>query len=252
MQYLRKVLRLTAGVGEELLRCGAEISRVEETMSRIARHYGTTRQQVFIISNGVFVNLEIGEEKKFVSIQPVMDTSVDLNKLCQLNNLSREIEHQDLDIDEALARYEAIKKGGKKNAAVHILCSGIGAAAFCYFMGGRTMDCLASFLMGLLVWAFFMVMARFSLSKVLLHIVASAIAAGGCIIMLHLGLVQNLDKAIVGAIIPMLPSVTFVNGVRDLVDQNYISGGNRLVDALLLFTCIATGVYLALQIGGGV
>lgn len=252
MQYLRKVLRLTAGVGEELLRCGAEISRVEETMSRIARHYGTSRQQVFIICNGVFVNLEIGEDKKFVSIQPVMGTSVDLNKLCELNNLSREIEQKDLDIDEALARYDAIKRSRKKNPWVHILCSGIGAAAFCYFLGGGSMDCAAAFLMGLLVWGFLTALERFSLSKVLLYIVASMIAAGGCVTMLRLGLVQNLDKAIVGAIIPLLPSVAFVNGVRDLVDQNYISGGVRLLDAILLFTCIATGVYLALQIGGGI
>ena len=159
---------------------------------------------------------------------------------------------KDLDIDEALARYDAIKRSRKKNPWVHILCSGIGAAALCYFLGGGSMDCAAAFLRGLRVWGFLTALERFSLSKVLLHIVASMIAAGGCVIMLRLGLVQNLDKAIVGAIIPLLPSVAFVNGVRDLVDQNYISGGVRLLDAILLFTCIATGVYLALQIGGGI
>lgn len=252
MQYLRKVLRLTAGVGEELLRCGAEISRVEETMSRIATHYGTTRQQVFIISNGVFVNLEMGEDEKFVSIEPVIGTSVDLNKLCQLNNLSREIEQKDLTIDEALEKYDAIKKGTAKNKWVHILCSGVGAAAFCSLLGGGVMDSLAAFLMGLLVWCVFTAVEGFPVSKVLVHIAASVLAAGGCVLMLRIGIVENLDKAIVGAIIPMIPGVPLVNGVRDLVDQDYISGAIRLLDALLIFTCIATGVYLALQIGGRV
>ena len=70
--------------------------------------------------------------------------------------------------------------------------------------------------------------------------------------MMRMGMVENLNKAVVGAIMPLLPSVAFVNGVRDLVDQNYISGGVRLIDAILLFTCIATGVFLALQLGGRV
>ncbi len=250
MRYLQKVLRLTAGVGEELLGCGAEIARVEETMRRIAKHYGATRQQVFIISNGVFVNLEMGDEKRETSLQPVMSSSTDLHKLCELNNLSRKIEQTDLDLDAAIAEFEGIKQGSKYCKWLHVLCSGVGAAAFCYFLGGSVMDCMAAFLMGLLVWGLFVALEGFNLSKVILYIIASFLAAGGCVLMLKAGMIENLDKAVVGAIIPLLPSVSFVNGVRDLVDQNYISGGIRLVDAILLFTCITTGVFLALQMGG--
>ena len=252
MRYLQKVLYLTAGVGEQLLRCGAEIARVEETMERIAKHYGTTKQQVFIISNGVFVNLEMGTEERETSLEPIMSTSVDLNKLCELNNLSRKIEQMDLEIDAAIEEFEALRQGRKYNKWLHVLCSGIGAAAFCYFLGGGTLDCMVACLMGILVWGFFLALEPLHLSNVLLHIAASFIAAGGCVLMMRMGMVENLDKAIVGAIIPLLPSVAFVNGVRDLVDQNYISGGVRMVDAILLFTCITTGVFLALQLGGRV
>lgn len=125
MRYLQKVLYLTAGVGEELLRCGAEIARVEETMERISKHYGTTKQQVFIISNGVFVNLEMGEEQRETSLQPIASSSVDLYKLCELNNLSRKIEQKDLEIDAAIEEFEEIKKGRRYNKFLHVLCDGV-------------------------------------------------------------------------------------------------------------------------------
>ena len=108
MGELRKILRLTAGVGEELIRCGAEISRVEDTMNRIALHYGVTGRQIFIISNGVFVNLEKGEEAKNVSFQHIPQISVDMSRLCELNSLSRDIEQKDLPLEQALARFEQI------------------------------------------------------------------------------------------------------------------------------------------------
>ena len=39
MQQLRKLQKLIIGMGEALLCYGAEISRVEETIQRVADHY---------------------------------------------------------------------------------------------------------------------------------------------------------------------------------------------------------------------
>lgn len=249
-QDLAKVLEITSGVGEELIRCGAEISRVEETMKRIAGHYGATKRQIFIISNGVFVNLEMGGEQRYVSIETIPKVSVNLGKLCDLNDLSRTIEKENLEVDAALARLEAIKNPPKVNTAVRIAASGIGAAAFCHIFGGGAGECFGALLMGLLVWAFFTAVERFSLPKVLLNLGGSILVTAGCVALYRLGLVNSLDRVVIGSIIPMIPGVDFINGVRDLADGNYISGPIRLLDALVTFVCIAAGVYIALHLGG--
>lgn len=248
MEELKKVLRLTAGVGEELIGCGAEISRVEDTMNRIALHYGMTNRQIFIIANGVFVNLEKGDYEKNVSIAHVPQINVDLSKLCDINTLSRDIEQKNLSIDEALERFYKIKNNRDKFVWSHILASGIGAGAFCYLFGGDLMDCIGALLMGLLVWAFFIIVAKYNLSKVLLNIMGSFIVTAGCILLAQVGLVHHLDQAIMGAIIPMIPGVAFTNGIRDIADGDYISGGIRLLDAVLIFICIAAGVCIALRL----
>ncbi|MCI6019939.1 MAG: threonine/serine exporter family protein [Clostridiales bacterium] len=248
MDELKKILRLTAGVGEMLIGCGAEISRVEDTMNRIALHYGITRRQIFIIANGVFVNLEKGDQAKNVSIQHIPQVSVDLDKLCDINSLSRDIEQKNLDIDEALRRYDEIKYRKRINRTGHILASGVGAGAFCYLFGGDPADCAGALLMGLILWAFFIAVECLKLSKVLLHIIGAFIVTSGCILMMRAGLIHHLNQAIMGAIIPMIPGVAFTNGIRDIADGDYISGGIRLLDAVLLFICIAAGVCIALKI----
>ena len=104
--------------------------------------------------------------------------------------------------------------------------------------------------MGLLLWLFFMTVERYALPKVVLYTLGGILVTSGCILLLRIGVVNHLDKAIMGAIIPMIPGVAFVNGIRDIADSDYISGSIRLLDALLIFICIAAGVCIAFRILG--
>ena len=58
---------------------------------------------------------------------------------------------------------------------------------------------------------------------------------------IYLG-IGNLGNIIIGAIIPLIPGVPFTNGIRDLAGEDYIAGITRLLDALMVFICIALGV----------
>ena len=55
MQQLRKLQKLIIGMGEALLCYGAEISRVEETIQRVADHYQVEEVEMYVITNGLFV-----------------------------------------------------------------------------------------------------------------------------------------------------------------------------------------------------
>ena len=51
MQQLKKVQKLIIGMGESLLCYGAEISRVEETIQRVADHYQEEEVEMYVITN---------------------------------------------------------------------------------------------------------------------------------------------------------------------------------------------------------
>ena len=47
---------------------------------------------------------------------------------------------------------------------------------------------------------------------------------------------------LIPSIIPLVPGFAFTNGIRDLADGDYISGAVRILDAILVFLCVAIGV----------
>ena len=71
MQQLRKLQKLIIGMGEALLCYGAEISRVEETIQRVADHYQVEEVEMYVITNGLFVNLHQQEDYTYTRLKYV-------------------------------------------------------------------------------------------------------------------------------------------------------------------------------------
>ena len=233
MQQLRKLQKLIIGMGEALLCYGAEISRVEETIQRVADHYQVEEVEMYVITNGLFVNLHQQEDYTYTRLKYVPSISVNLKKLCDINELSRRIEQENLSIDTAFERLQEIQKAKNEPVWELVFSSGVGAAAFGYLFGGSLWDCLEK---------------QVNISKVLLDIIGGLLVTVICVVLNRIGVSEHLDLAITGAIIPMIPGVAFTNGIRDIVDGDYLSGCVRLLDAILVFCSIAIGVGLGLKL----
>ena len=132
-----------------------------------------------------------------------------------------------------------------KKPWVYILASGVGAACFCVLFGGGAADAAVALLAGLVLYAVLLKVFPPRMSKLLVNILGAMLVTVLCILLYLAGVCQNLSHTISGAIIPLVPGVAFTNGVRDLANGDYISGSVRLLDAILVFICIAVGVMLA-------
>ncbi len=67
-------------------------------------------------------------------------------------------------------------------------------------------------------------------------------------LLFSLGLGNNLNYIIIGAIITMVPGVTLTISIREFIFEDYLSGTIHLVDALLVSVGMAVGVITMLQI----
>lgn len=248
MNELKKILELASGMALVLMRSGAEISRVEETIQRIARYYKVQTMEMFIITNGLFINMQKDDIYEHISIRHVPEVSANMEKICEINNLSREIEEGKHTLSQALERLEYIEKNMQVHHRRMIFAAGIGAGAFCLLFGGTMRDSFGAFICGFVLWMMLTIIEKYHLSKVLVHICGAFLATTGCVLLYKIGLVENFDKAAIGAIIPLIPGVAFTNGVRDIADADYISGGIRIMDAVMIFICIAAGVGVALRL----
>ncbi len=244
-----KVLELASLAGHILLENGAEIARVEDTMARISSHYGVDSGHFFVISNGIFTTNSAG---RYANVEFIPIRGIQLSKVVEVNRLSYDIAAGKLTLDEARARLDEIKSQPSKPFWEQILGSAFGAAGFCVVFGGGWLDCAAAFVAGALLYLFVLSVSAKYLSKIVGGICNALVASLLCVVSYRLGFGHSLGNVIIGAIMPLIPGVPFVNGVRDLANSDYIAGLTRLTDAMLGFFCIAIGVAFAFLLDGWV
>ena len=232
-----EVLELASDAGHILLENGAEISRVEETMKRIADHYGEDREHFFVLSNGIFTT---GQSYANVDFIPIKGARLD--KVVEVNQLSREITAGRHSLEEARARLEQIRCLPEKPLWERILGGMLGSAAFCAIFGGSFIDCAAALVAGTFTYLTLALLCAPRMSKALGNICSGAVGTLICILFHRWGFGDSLGNMIIGTLIPLIPGVAFTNGLRDIADEDYLAGITRLLDALLVFLSIAIGV----------
>lgn len=241
----KEVAQLALQAGYILLQNGAEIFRVEETMDRICLHYGVRSFNSFVLSNGIFVtafcHTPDGEEI-FARVRHLPFCGTRLDKVAAINQLSREISDGKYTVSQAREQLSRIRNLPGKRNRTQILASGVGSAAFCILFGGNFSDGAAAFVAGFLLYCFLLGFGNRHLSKIMGNIAGGLLVTLICGLLYRCGLGQDMHAMIIGSIIPLIPGVAFTVAIRDIANGDYISGAVRMLDAMLVFFCIAFGV----------
>jgi uncharacterized membrane protein YjjP (DUF1212 family) len=216
---------------------GAEISRVEETMKIIASSYGVDKEHFFVLSNGIFTT---GSSYANVDFIPIKGARLD--KVVDVNQLSREISAGKYTLEEARQRLDEIRNKPAKPKWEQFFGAALGSGAFCAIFGGSLADCAAALVAGTAVYLFLLLVCIPNMSKALGNICSGALGTLLCILFHKWGFGVNLGNMIIGTLIPLIPGVAFTNGLRDIANEDYLAGITRLLDAVLVFLSIAIGV----------
>lgn len=238
----RQALEAAVEAGRILVENGAEIFRVEETMTRICRHFGVESSDFFVLSNGIITTGGSGQAERYARVRHIPVRVTRLDKVVAVNQLSREVEEGLYSLEEVEKRLEEIRRMPGKTDRMQILASGVGSACFCYMFGGSLTDAAAAFMAGVILYLYILRISGPHLSRIVGNIGGGALVTFICILCHDMGFGGHLNLMIIGSIIPLVPGVAFTNGIRDIADGDYISGAVRLLDAILVFLCIAIGV----------
>ena len=241
-----KLSKLIMEAGEVMLKSGGEISRVEENMKIIAKAYGASAN-VYTLSNGLFLTLYCeGDVSTFVKEVPI--SAMNLGQVVQVNNLSRDISEGRYTVEEAFAKLNEIKKLPLADEKIRVFFAGLAGGSFSYLFGGDLYDFIAAFIASGLLYIFTLFAINKGFPKFLRIVVGSALATFASQILFSLGLGNDLDHIIIGAIITMVPGVTLTISIREFIFEDYLSGSIHLVDALLTSMCIAVGVITMFEV----
>ena len=115
-------------MGELLLDCGAEVSRVEDTLSRLGAAYGAARTDVFVIPSIISISMEFAGEKALTETRRIHSNgSNDFYRLEKLNTLSRSCCADPLPLPELRRSLDMVAAGHKP---LRVILGGSVLAAF--------------------------------------------------------------------------------------------------------------------------
>ena len=248
MSKSQNVLNLAILAGELLLKNGAEIFRVQETVTRILETFEITDYNVYVISNGIFATINENKEDFYSSVRHVPLGGVNLGKIAMVNQISREICEESCSMEQAYERLIYCDKQKHMNPNLLVIACGMGSACFCYLFGGRIIDSIVAFLLGLILQIFLNISMEKKISKFIMSIIGSTIVTFLSVWISRFIPKITFDSVIIGSIIPLVPGVIFTTSIREFFNGDYLSGGIHLIDALLTAVCIAVGVGAGIQI----
>lgn len=240
-------------VGTVLLECGCPAYRVEGAVRRIAEIEGY-RAEGFALPTGLFVNVRGPgpSDTPVHRMARVREWSLDLGKLVAVDEIFNRVAHRELDLEAAEAALTSVSQAKSRYPrATTWLAIGAAGAAAAVFFRGSLVDVAFAMAIALLLHGTSHVVskngaARF-LQDFLYAFLAAVFAQGASRLSPHV----SREAIVLAAIVSRVPGMTLTTGLAEIAQKNLVSGGARLMEALVTLLSLVLGVAIAVALGKG-
>ena len=235
-------------MGALLLDCGAEISRVEETLMRMGRAYGARHVDAFAITSIITLTMEFADEDAITETRRIYSSAgTDFYRLEKLNDLSRSCCAAPIPVAELKEKLEHVA-AGKKPESVILWGSILAAGGFAVFFGGTVWDGLTAAAFALLICFLQKRLGRTQISTTGSNLFISFLTGLGVGLLCRLVPVLHMDMILIGDIMLLIPGIAMTNSIRNMLGGNTISGAVRLLESLIWAVALAGGFMTAMLI----
>lgn len=247
----KEVLSAAMDIGENMLRSGAEVYRVEDCIRRICFAYGAESVDVFSITSSILLTIRFPEEDHITQTRRVVSYSTDLERVDRLNQLSRRMCTEKIDYPTFKHVFDEIMSRKKYGYIAETGAFAMIAAAFTVFFGGSWQDALISGGIGAVLKATVYFSSQVNFNRVLSNLIASFVMSVLAFLSVRIELAQSVEMIVIGNIMLLIPGVILTNSIRDMISGDTMTGILRFAEAIILALAIAGGYILAFFVLGG-
>ena len=241
MEQPEALLHCFLDLGEAMLAAGADVNRVEDTLTRLGRAYGAVRMDVFVITSSIVVTISLPDGRDVTQTRRILTPGgTDLTIVEDLNALSRRCCTCPLSVKRLRQEIYALTQNTTKALWVYT-GSALAAGSCTVFFGGSIWDGLSAAAFGLAICWLQRHFSGACPNRLVFNLLA-AMAVGVSITLwaalLHM---LHMDKIMIGDIMLLIPGMAMTNAVRDTMVGSPISGVMRLIETLLWAGALAMG-----------
>lgn len=245
-----KVLTLALDIGKSMVKCSAEINRVEETVIRICYAYGIKKAQVFSVISLITATVIEDSGQPHTQTRRIYAYGTNFGRLEKLNALSRKICAETPDVDEARKELEEICADTKAFSVKACIGNIIAASAFTVFFNGTILDALAAAPIGLIIYLMNTYIKGRGMSRLFFTALTSAVSGSLALLFVHIGFGNNPGTIMIGDIMLIIPGLMLINSVREMLCGDVMSGLLRLLESIIIAMSIACGFAVPLLLSG--
>ena len=239
------LMELVSKIGCGIAQGGGETYRVEESVNRILAAYNV-ESRVYSVPNSLFISFVIPGQLPITQLCRMERKGTDLDSVEQYSNLGRRICAQTPDLETALLWLEETENTRKQYSFPVVLLGNILVAwGFCIFFGGSLMDSVCGGICGLLLGLCGHFFSKLRANIFFKNIAAAFLMAFFAYGASQLGFAVNVDSAVIGSLMLLVPGVLFTNAMRDIIYGDTNSGISRVAETLLIAVAVALGTAAA-------
>ena len=252
MEKILTALDAVCLASQMILESGGETYRAEETVERMCQGLGIPHVDVLALPTGLMLTVTLPDDSALTRIVRVHNRTIDLGRIDQCNAVSRQVAAGKLSAEEALRQLQQIHQARKDHRFLLIGASALSAAGFTVMLGGSFMDFIVSFFCGALVQFLLPPLARLRVPTLISSMIAGALTTLMALVGTLVIPLVHVEPVISGAIMPLLPGLATTNAFRDTIKGDLVSGGARVIEAMLCCVMLAAGIGLMLSMWGGI
>lgn len=246
MAETEEITKVCMLAGKLMLENGAETHRVEDTMIRIGEAFGLENIQSFATPTGI--NFSVGYVEA-ISFMRISNRTTDLHKIYLVNNVSRKIVEKQLNLQEAMQELQSIEDIDTFFPSwVQIVAASLASGCFLIMFGGLWSDFIPTMITGGIGFAGMVAVNRLVNIRFVADFFGALLIGIFAIYFVKTGMGVNLDKLIIGSVMPLVPGLPITNAVRELLSGHLIAGVSKGVEAQLAALAIGAGIAVVLSL----
>lgn len=231
--------------GRLMMESGAETYRAEDTMDRMAISQQLTESQSFVMPTGIIFS---GNKTLPTKLVRINNRSTDLERIARVNAVSRRLADEDITLEGAYEELKEIENDPRKYPFwIQILAASVASAAFLLLYGNKLMDVPTALIAGGAGYAVANLLEEKTRVKFFAEFFAAIVVSVIATLSVLLGFGVEVDKIIIGSVMPLVPGLLITNAIRDLMAGHFVSGVSKGAEAFLTAFAIGAGVALILS-----
>lgn len=268
MENHSEILYELLNMGEAMLLAGAEVSRVESTLSSVGRAYGACAMNVFAITATLVVTMDFPDGERLTQTRRIIAPGpTDYRVVAAFHKLGKQCCKKTPSVDE-LAR--AIKRciDQPPDRMTFYLGSIFAAAGFTVFFGGTAVDAIFAAVFAVLICLLQEKFAPRCPNMLMFNLLCSFLAGvGTCATVAFVEAIAagiigadisstnalqganpliHLDKILIGEVMLLIPGIFMTNAIHDMLVGDTVAGTMRFVETMLWAVALAGGFMTAI------